>query len=136
MDPTLAAILGVVTRWIHISSVIVLIGGVFYARTVGPLEAARFRPAAHWSMAGILVSGIYTLLSKPHYPPGYFLWFGIKMLLVLHIFSMAILLTAPKQAEEAKRNRWMTGTLISAAIVVGISAWLRWISLGPTLKAP
>ncbi len=136
MDPTLAAILSIGMRWVHISSVIVLIGGIFYARTAGVLEAARFRPAAHWSMGGILVSGLYNVLSKPHYPSGYWLWFGIKMLLVLHIFSIVVLLTAGKQVDEAKRNRWMTGTLISAAIVVGISAGLRWISLPPESKLP
>ena len=34
MDPTLRAVLGVCVRWIHIASVVTLIGGFIYARFV------------------------------------------------------------------------------------------------------
>ena len=41
--------------------------------------------------------------------------FGIKILLVLHVFAVALLITQPK---NPKRARMMTGTLISGLIIL------------------
>lgn len=108
-------------RWLHIASVIVLLGGIFYARLAGGLDP-RFKPVAYTSIGGILASGIYNFLSKSSFPPHYQLWFGIKMLLVLHIFAAVILY-------RKEKLRTLTGVAISGAAVVAISAYLRWISL-------
>jgi hypothetical protein len=56
------------------------------------------------------------------------MWFGIKMLLVLHIFATAIMITIPAN-NEGKRARRMTGMVYSGLIVFLISAYLRWISV-------
>jgi hypothetical protein len=50
------------------------------------------------------------------------LWFGIKMLLALHIFAAMVLYRKGKE-------RTLTGIVISGAAIVAISAYLRWISL-------
>lgn len=127
MAETFHTVLGVLSRALHIASVVVLIGGIFYARFVGAGFAARFR---NWIYAAILVlsaTGLYNLFTKASYPPGYHAWFGVKMLLVLHIFAAA--LVACLREDAARRARLMTGIVVSASAVILISAWLRWISL-------
>lgn len=115
------ALLPVAMRWLHIASVVVLLGGVFYARfAVGDLQQG-FRPLAYGAIGGILISGTYNFLSKAAYPPHYHMWFGIKILLVLHIFAATILYRG--------KTRTLTGIVISGAIVIAISGWLRWLSL-------
>ena len=115
------AVLSVSMRWLHFASIAVLLGGVFYARfMVGDLAKA-FKPVAYAAIGTILISGTYNLLSKQHTPPHYHMWFGIKILLVLHIFAATILYRGKQRA--------LTGIVISGAIVIAISGWLRWLSL-------
>jgi len=115
------AILSVGMRWLHFVSIAVLLGGVFYARfMVGDLAKA-FKPVAYAAIGTILISGTYNLLSKQQTPPHYHMWFGIKILLVLHIFAATILYRGKQRA--------LTGIVISGAIVIAISGWLRWLSL-------
>ena len=114
-------LLHVSMRWLHIASVIILLGGVFYARVAIGEMAASFKPLAYTVIGGILVSGTYNFLKKPSYPPHYHMWFGIKILLVLHIFAATILYRG--------KTRALTGIVISGAIVIAISSWLRWMSL-------
>ena len=121
-------VLSVVLRWLHISSVVVLIGSIFYARFFAGVLAPRFRAWIYTAITALALSGLYTLLTKPELPPGYHMWFGIKMLFVLHIFAVGFLLSTPA-GDEAKRKRWMTGVVCSALVVIMISSWLRWISL-------
>jgi hypothetical protein len=114
-------ILHVSMRWLHIASVVVLLGGIFYARfAVGDL-APGFKPLAYAAIGGILISGTYNFLSKPAFPPHYHMWFGIKILLVLHIFAATLLYRG--------QTRALTGIVISGALVIAISGWLRWLSL-------
>lgn len=128
MDPTLAAVLGVLFRWIHIVSVVVLIGGFFYAWSAQVAPAEGFRSKIYLALAGILVSGLYTLLTKHSLPPHYHMYFGIKMLLALHIFAVSFLMTLHGSDDE-KKKRWARGIVMSALVVIAISAWLRWMSL-------
>ena len=108
-------------RWLHLCSIAVLLGGIFYARfAVGDL-AKGFKPVAYAAIGAILISGTYNLLSKPHIPPHYHMWFGIKILLVLHIFAATILYRGKPRA--------LIGIVASGAIVIAISGWLRWLSL-------
>ena len=139
MDPTPQAVLGVTMRWVHITSVVTLMGGFIHARyVVAPAIAAtpalgaelakRFRGLLYTVMLTALASGLYNYLTKPSYPRHYHMWIGIKFLFVLHIFAVSILYPMPG-ASEAKRRRWLTGMIFSGLIVIAISAWLRWISL-------
>jgi ribose/xylose/arabinose/galactoside ABC-type transport system permease subunit len=144
MELSTSAVLAVCMRWIHITSVVTLIGGFIYARfgltpvlaTLGESEAGRlgrrvvesFRPLLYTALVTTFGSGLYNYLNKSSYPPHYHMWIGIKFLFVLHIFAVAILYTLPN-ASEAKRSRWLTGMVLSGWIVIAISAYLRWISL-------
>ena len=116
------AALPLAMRWLHLASVVVLLGGVFYARFVARELAAGFKPIAYTAIGGILVSGLYNFVSKPGYPPHYHMWFGVKVLLALHVFAAVILYRAGKL-------RTLTGVVISGAAIVAISAYLRWLSL-------
>jgi len=144
MDPTLRAVLAVLMRWIHITSVVTLIGGFIFARfAVAPALAtveepargtlsnkvvANFRPLLYLVLVTVLGSGLYNYLTKASYPPHYHMLIGIKFLFVLHIFAVSVLYTIP-QAEEVKRTRWLSGMVWSGLIIIAISAYLRWISL-------
>jgi putative copper export protein len=144
MDPTLRAVLGVCMRWIHIVSVVTLIGGFIYARfvlapalavlkpdereVIGSKAVDRFRPLIIIVVITVLGSGMYNYLTKTSFPPGYNMWMGIKLLLVLHIFASAILYSV-RPANEAKRNRTALSIVISGLIVIGIAAYLRHLSL-------
>jgi hypothetical protein len=115
------AVLPILMRWLHIASVVVLLGGVFYARVVSGELAKKFKPLAFAAIGGLLLSGTYNFLTKPSFPPHYQMWFGIKMLLALHVFAAVILY------REGKR-RSLTGIVISGVVILFIAAYLRWIS--------
>ena len=118
----------VLFRWIHVASVVILLGGIFYARFFAGGLAPCFRPWIWTTTVTILGSGLYNLLTKENLPPGYHMWFGIKMLLVLHIFGVGLMMTT-KAFDDAKRSRMMTGVVISGSIVLLLSSYLRWLSL-------
>ncbi len=144
MDPTVRAVLGICVRWIHIASVVTLIGGFIYARFVlapalAPLPTAEreqvgsnavnsFRVLLITVLIAAIASGMYNYATKTSYPPGYHMWMGIKLLLVLHITASAILY-AVRRSNEAKRKRTELGIVISGLIVIGIAGYLRYLSL-------
>ncbi len=121
-------IVGMILRWAHVASVVVLIGGTFYASFIAKSVATSFRPVAWTAIAAILASGLYNLLTKESLPPGYHMVFGIKMLLVLHIFAVGLMAATPA-FEDAKRVRMMKGTAISGMVVILLSACLRGLGL-------
>ncbi len=143
MDSNVGA-LAVSLRWLHIVSVVTLIGGFIFARfalapalTTLPeserkaLDArvvAGFRPLMYTAMIAVLGSGLYTYLTKASYPPRYHMIIGIKLLFVLHIFAVAILYSLPG-ADPAKRSRWLTGMIVSGLIIIALAGYARWISL-------
>jgi hypothetical protein len=108
-------------RWVHFASVIVLLGGVFYAKAVVGDLAPQFKIVAYGAIGGILASGIYNFVSKKSYPANYQVWLGIKVLLALHVFAVTI--------RYRGKTRLLTGVIISGGVILGISEYLRWISL-------
>lgn len=128
-------------RALHILSAVTLIGGVLAWRfaaipgiaslapetrsKVDNAIAAAWRPAVMLAVLGLLVSGIYNFLRKTGLPPTYHMVFGIKILLVLHVFAVAMLATRP---DNARRTKQLTGIAVSGSVIVILSAILRWIS--------
>jgi len=133
-------ILTVIMRWLHLSSMATLLGGILYWRLVlapasealspdtrdalGDKAATLFSPIVFASIAGLLVSGVFKYLTSPGHQPVYHMIFGIKMLLALHVFAVAILIARPG---NPRRTRMLTGTVISGLLIVFLSAWLRHI---------
>ena len=134
MHSTGMMVLGLFMRWLHISCVVLLIGSTFYALRTAKSFAPAFGTTVYAAITGVVLSGLYNFFTKPYYPAGYHMWFGIKMLLVLHVLAALILLMRKASAGAASQARSMTGIVISGAIIIGISAYLRWISLVPVVK--
>ena len=134
----MADVLNVLMRWLHISSVVILIGGMIFGRmvmwasaeTLAPetreglseRAATLFRPLAIVAMTCLVVSGVYNLLSNPGHTVTYHILLGIKLLLVLHVFAVAILVGQPG---NKRRGRQMAGAAISGLIIIAIAAYLR-----------
>jgi uncharacterized membrane protein len=140
-----AEMIGILMRWAHIASAVVLIGGILYARAVafpalanageddgpGPLFerlTLRYRPMVYAAIAGLVVSGLYNFLIHRGHTRYFYTWFGIKILLALHVFAASILAVRPSEAtpqEETRRLRRMTGVVVSGLLIILISAYLR-----------
>ena len=137
-------------RFIHITAVILFLGGVVYARqvlapTLDSLPEAYRSAASSRAQTGyrttlytllllIVGSGLYNFLTfaGPKHSRDYQMWFGIKMLLVLHILATAILwaTSSPSDAAaSAKGKRRLISLAISGLIVVFISNYLRSLTL-------
>jgi putative copper export protein len=130
--------LAVLMRWLHLSSMATLVGGMLYGRFVmttseevlapdardafGDRAAGAYRPLVVAAVMGLIVSGTYNLMTNSGHTPRYHMLLGIKLLLALHVFAVAFLTTKPK---NPRRARMMTGTLISGLIILAISAYLR-----------
>jgi uncharacterized membrane protein len=130
--------LAVFMRWLHISSVATLIGGMIFGRFVvtpassalsaetqkafGEKAAAAFRPLVAAAIVCLLVSGMYNIISAPGHTVKYHILLGVKLLLVLHVFAVAWLVVQPN---NQRRARMMFGGAISGLIIILISAYLR-----------
>ena len=128
-------------RWVHIASVITLIGGIVYwrfvmdpsTRKISPEDykeleesaAAHFRPIVYTVTATLVLSGLYNFLTKPGQTTLYQILFGVKILLVLHVLSVTLLATKPG---NDRRGRQLFGAAISGMTIVLISAYLKGIA--------
>ena len=135
-------VLSVIMRWLHITSVVVLLGGVLYARfilapvlqslaaqeqdTLGDSLAARYRSLLLAVVLLLTATGLYNMIMNINRGTLYQSLLGIKLLLVLHVFAVGILIVRPK---NPKRTRQMTGLVISGLVILAISAVLRQLHL-------
>jgi hypothetical protein len=136
----MADVLYEVMRWLHLASMATLIGGMLFARLVMARAlagvapdareslveraAALYKPFVYSAIGGLVISGSYNLVTNPGHRPIYHMLLGIKLLLALHVFAVAILIVQPK---NPRRVRMMTGLVISGLVIIAISAWLRHI---------
>jgi putative copper export protein len=120
-------------RWLHITSMMTLLGGMVFWRLVlagaddarNPATerlAAAFRPLVYAAVAGLVISGFINYLTTPGHSKFYHMLLGIKLLLALHVFAAAILMVQPN---NPRRTRIATGVMISGLVILLISAWLR-----------
>ncbi|HTU46131.1 MAG TPA: hypothetical protein VMF91_13775 [Bryobacteraceae bacterium] len=131
-------------RFIHIASVILLLGGVVYARwvLVPTLNALpedirkraardaqeRYRTTLFVLLILIVGSGLYNFFTGPKHGQTYQIWFGVKMLLVAHIVASAILWATSPYGDvtvDGRSKRRLVSIAISGLLVVLISAYLR-----------
>ena len=140
-------LLHVVTRFIHIISAILLLGGAFYARQVltpvlntlpedKRMQTAagaqlRYRTTLFTLVALSLLSGVYNFMQTPH-SRQYHIAFGIKMLAVLHIYATVVLWATSPYGDvdlAGKHKRRLISITIAGIVVVLISAYLRSLSM-------
>ncbi len=134
------------SRWLHIASAAVAVGGLVYARWVlapalqvlgeqdraSVLEklSARLRPLAVTVIIALVASGSYNLFKVIEGGVGasYHMVFTVKFLLATHVFAMLYLVAMPPSgdsARDAKRPRLMLGAAISGLIILALGAYLR-----------
>ena len=135
--------LAILMRWLHIGSAIILLGSALYwhlgltgagkvlqgdqLQRLYDEAASNFRPWVWGAAAAVVVAGLYNFLAKPAIPSGYHAWFGIKVLLALHVLAVSVLNTRVG-VDPGKRSRWMSGVAVSGMALVAVSAYLRWLS--------
>ena len=111
-------------RWIHVAGAIALAGLAFLPAVLRSVRYVIWIP-----LSVSLGSGIYNLLTKlDGVPKGYHMWFGIKTLLVMHVFSIYFLIGLGR-GDAAKHKRWAIGIAISALLAIGIGEYLRYLRL-------
>ena len=146
--------LDLLSRWVHIGTAIVVLGGSVFMRFIlmpaaaelpdAEHEALRERVMARWKkfvMIGIglfLVSGFYNYLvvSLPKHKGDklYSALIGTKILLALGVFFLASALTGRAAAFDGIRKnskKWLLVLITLAAAVVAISGVLK-IACPPT----
>jgi uncharacterized membrane protein len=145
---TLDVFLHLLFRFVHIASVILIIGGVAYARQVMtpslndlPEEIRkraaqdsqrRYRTTSFVLLILIVGSGLYNFFTGPKHGQAYQIWFGIKMLLVAHILASAILWATSPYGDvtvDGRSKRRLSSIVVSGLIVVLISGYLRSLTL-------
>jgi hypothetical protein len=146
----LDSIVHLISRFVHIFSVILFLGGVAYSwQVLRPLlnelpeslrmQAAagaqlRHRTALYVLLGLIILSGFYNFLTYagPKHTQAYQIAFGIKMLLVAHMLSSAILWATSPYGDvtvAGKGKHRLLSIAIAGVIVVLISAYLRSLTL-------
>ena len=138
-------------QWLHVGSVVLLIGGFFFLRVIllpstsvlpdsqkpKLVEAAfrRFRVVVWIALVTTLMSGIYNFIAflrsastATQDPSVYILVLGIKLFIVFLIFTFGVLLTFPYPVFAPIQKRpspWLNLTLFWGLIVIFLSTLLR-----------
>ncbi len=145
-------VIQLVSRVLHILSAIILVGGLFYIRTIlspsatsaekitGTCFADRRAVWAKWvgiTTAFLLLTGIYNLMvligqSKVEggvkLPPTYHILFGAKFLLGLLVMFIAAILAGKTEAADRFRSqmkKWLNIGWLAAMAIIVIAAILR-----------
>ena len=91
---------------------------------LGDRAAVAFRPLVLAAICGLIVSGVYNILTHPGHRPTYQVLLGIKLLLALHVFVVSLLMARPG---HPRRTRMMTVAAISGLVIIAIAAYLQHI---------
>ncbi len=135
------------SQWLHLGAATAAVGGVLYARVVLmhslralPAEertmvlktaARRFNPILWTAIGVLLATGLYNvaLAADVHGgDPVYWRLLGLKVMLALALFGLALGLTLPSPAFAAlqkRRPQLLVLNLALAAVVLYLSAALR-----------
>ena len=146
--------LQVVFRWMHIGSVIVLVGGAFFMRFVLMPSAKELPDEAHATLRGrvlgrwkklvgiliglILISGFYNLIKTVKTVDT--LWhmlIGVKILLALAVFFIASALVGSSKGLQPIRDKmplWLALNIALATTIVLISGLLRYLPRKPATE--
>lgn len=145
MDPQL--LLDILSRWIHVGTVIVLVGGSVFMRSVLMPAAAQLPDEPHQQLRGavldrwrkivgmgiglILLSGFYNYYRgmKVHSgQPLYHALVGTKMLLAFAVFFLASALTGrAAKFEPIRQNsrKWLGVLIALSMLIVAISGYVK-----------
>lgn len=148
----------VVSRFIHIATAIVMVGGTVFMRFVlMPAAAdlpqaehdqlrqrllARWKRVVHGGIALLAMSGIYNYMQAIPKHKGDGLYHGLigtKILLALVVFFIASALVGRSAAFDKirqQRAKWMAVIVVLAAVIVGLSGFAKVRGIAPKVVAP
>lgn len=137
-------ILPLISRWAHIGTAILLVGGTAFFRLAvipalegehGDLLAkirGNWKKFVHIGVLVFLVSGLYNYIAvgiPQHKGDGlYHALIGTKMLLAMYVFFLASVLVGSKPGSQKYRNdarKWTGVMLLVAMVIVGISGFAK-----------
>lgn len=146
----------VVSRWTHIGTAIVLVGGLVFLRfVVAPAAAqlpddahaklkelilAKWKKFVHCGIALFLVSGFYNyLVVQAALHKGdklYHALMGTKILLALGVFFLSSVLIGRSKTFVGMRSNaklWQGIIIVLAALIIGISGFAKVASTRPSV---
>ena len=140
-------------QWLHVGSVVLMIGGFFFFRvilipianrlpdstTLIASALRRFSGIVWCALLTVLISGLYNFITffraargvaaaEMPYFSLYILVIGIKLFIVFLIYTLAIMLTFPYPVFEIFQKKpapWLNLAVILGLIVIFLSAFLR-----------
>jgi uncharacterized membrane protein len=147
------------SRWVHVGTTIVIVGGSVFMRFVlAPAAAAlpdaernalrdrvlgRWKRFVHAGILLLLLSGFYNYLAvtRPKHDGDslYHALMGTKILLAFAVFFLGSALvgkSAGLQKFRDKRNTWLLVVVLLSAIIVGIAGFLKIRKWEPKTEAP
>jgi uncharacterized membrane protein len=137
----------VLSRWLHVGTAIVLLGGTFYIRFVlmpaakqlpdaeheklKELVGARWKKFVHGGIGLLLLTGFYNYFQATPaeaFRKQYHMLVGIKILLAFAVFFLGSALVGRSKAFAGMRQKapqWLGAVLLLGAVIVGISGYLK-----------
>ena len=149
--------IAITSRWIHVGTAVVLVGGLVFLRFVlGPAAAqlpeeahaklkglvlAKWKKFIHGGIALFVLSGFYNYLviQAPLHKGDklYHALMGTKILLALAVFFLSSALIGRSKAFAGMRTNpklWQGIIIALAALIIGISGFVK-VALKPTTPA-
>ena len=151
--------IAIASRWIHVGTAVVLVGGLVFLRFVlGPAAAqlpeeshaklkelvlAKWKKFIHGGIALFVLSGFYNYLvvgAPLHRGSDKGLYHGLmgaKILLALAVFFLSSALIGRSKAFAGMRTNpklWQGVIIVLAALIIGISGFVK-VALKPTTPA-
>lgn len=135
-------------RWVHILSAVTAVGGMIFVRLVLHPSAvavlteeqrktlreqlmSRWRMLLHTCIGLLILTGVYNLIRALPHHQGQVLYhaiFGVKFLLAMTIFFIAIAVTGRSPAFVSFRKKapsWLVINMIAAALLLLLSSILK-----------
>ena len=151
MDLVTQSVLFGISRWVHIASIVIAIGGAFALRyfvlpaanELDDSPRARFWESVRRSMFKVIVVAVVLIFVSglinffralkigATVPPTYHMIFGIKFLMAMGVFGIALGLVWPSRpANMFQRNRrlWLTMNIHMGLLIIALSAALKFLS--------
>lgn len=130
-----------ISLWLHLSSVVLLIGVAVGCRLslraaatvmaqdsvnkLGDAAATRFRGMVVFTIVLLVATGIYNYLHTGPHSVLYHILLAVKLLLVLHIFAATLVSTRPN---NPRRVRQLTGAALSGLAAILIAVYMSQIA--------
>lgn len=136
-------VLALMSRWIHVGTVIVLVGGTCFMKLVaGPVLKdqspelmtairSRWKKFVHGGIALLILSGVFNYIQAMPLHKGDGLYHGMvgtKIILAFVVFILASVLVGRSAGTQKFRDnsaKWMTVLLLLSALIIAMSGFVK-----------